>query len=99
MLWEQELRDRLNDESLTWLTASSLTPTLVQRVGNALPCDTDMTAADLQQHLTTAKLTLNRQQQHFDFPTGSLQKPAQSPDRKGGFFDTPAHAPSAIQRM
>ncbi len=52
MLWGQELRDRLNDESLTWLTASSLTPTLVQRVGNALPCDTDMTAADLRRPLS-----------------------------------------------
>jgi hypothetical protein len=63
VLWGQELRYRLHDESLAWLTASSLPQTLLRRVGNALPRDTDMTAAELQQHLTTAGVTLNRQQQ------------------------------------
>jgi hypothetical protein len=54
---------RLHDEALAWLQASSLPQTLLRRVYAALPRDTDMTAAEFQQHLTTAGVTLNRQQQ------------------------------------
>lgn len=62
VIWGQELRYRLNDEALAWLKASSLPHTLLRRLQQALPRDTDMTAAELQQHLTTASMTLNRQQ-------------------------------------
>lgn len=62
VIWGQEPRFRLNDESLAWLQASSLPPTLIRRLQQALPRETDMTAAELQQHLTTAGITLNRQQ-------------------------------------
>jgi hypothetical protein len=62
VLWGQALRYRLNDESLAWLQASSLPNPLVRRLTQALPRDTDMTAAELQQHLRTAGITLNRQQ-------------------------------------
>lgn len=62
VIWGQALRYRLNAESLAWLQASSLPNPLVRRLTQALPRDTDMTAAELQQHLTTAGITLNRQQ-------------------------------------
>jgi hypothetical protein len=63
VIWGQEVCYRLNDEALAWLQASSLPQTLLRRVYAALPRDTDMTAAEFQQHLTTAGVTLNRQQQ------------------------------------
>ncbi|WP_129677268.1 transposase [Candidatus Chloroploca sp. Khr17] len=63
VLWGQELRYRLNDEALAWLQASSLPRTLFRRLREALPHATDMTAAELQQHLLTAGITLNPQQQ------------------------------------
>jgi hypothetical protein len=62
VLWGQELRYRLNDESLAWLKASSLPHTLFRRLPQALPHATDMTAAEFQQYLTTANITLNRHQ-------------------------------------
>ncbi len=61
-LWGQELRYRLNDESPAWLQASSLPSPLVRRLEQALPRDTDMTTAELQQHPTTAGITLSTQQ-------------------------------------
>jgi hypothetical protein len=66
VLWGQEVCYRLHDEALAWLTASSLPQTLLRCVYAALPRDTDMTAAELQQHLTTAGITLNRQQQQVE---------------------------------
>jgi hypothetical protein len=63
VLWGQELRYRLNDESVAWLKASSLPHTLFRRLQQALPRAMDMTATEFQQHLTTANITLNSQQQ------------------------------------
>ena len=63
VIWGQELRYRLNDEALAWLNASSLAHTLLRRLQKALPRERDMTAVEWQQHLTTAKITLNRPQQ------------------------------------
>ncbi|ABQ92534.1 IS66 family transposase [Roseiflexus sp. RS-1] len=62
VIWGQELRYRLNDESLAWLQARSLPHTLLRRLREALPRGTDMTAAELQQHLTNAGITLTPQQ-------------------------------------
>lgn len=61
--WGQDLRYRLNDESTAWLQASSLPHTLFRRLQQALPSETDMTAAAFQQHLLIAGIRLNRQQQ------------------------------------
>lgn len=63
VIWGQEPRFRLNDESLAWLQASTLPHTLFWRLRDALPFATDMTAAELQHHLATAGITLARQQQ------------------------------------
>lgn len=63
VIWGQELRYRLNDEALAWLQASSLPHSLLRRLRQALPHETDMTAAECQKHLTTVGLTFNRQQQ------------------------------------
>ena len=48
------------------LQARSLPHPLLRRLRDALPRDTDMTAAERQQHLTNAGITLTQQQQVGD---------------------------------
>nr|WP_139088594.1 hypothetical protein [Oscillochloris trichoides] len=62
LIWGQELRYRLNDEAMVWLQARSLQHALLRRLRDALPRDTDMTVAEIQQQLTAATITLNQQQ-------------------------------------
>ncbi|WP_448541700.1 hypothetical protein [Roseiflexus sp.] len=45
VIWGQELRYRLRDESLAWRQARSLPHTLLRQLRDARPRDTDMTAA------------------------------------------------------
>ena len=63
VLWGQELRFRLNDEAVRWLSRTSLPASLRKRLVLALPWERDLTAAELQGHLTAAGVTLGRQQQ------------------------------------
>jgi len=62
VLWGQELRFRLNDEAVAWLSHTSLPASLRNRLVLALPWQRDLTAAELQQHLTAAGVRLGRQQ-------------------------------------
>ena len=63
VLWGQELRFRLNDEAVAWLSGTSLPVGLRNRLVLALPWERDLTAAELQAHLTAAGVRLGRQQQ------------------------------------
>jgi len=63
VLWGQELRLRLNDEAVRWLEATSLPASLLNRLVLALPWERELTAAELQEHLTAAGVRLGRQQQ------------------------------------
>jgi len=63
VLWGQELRFRLNDEAVRWLEATSLPASLLNRLVLALPWERELTAAELQEHLTAAGVRLARQQQ------------------------------------
>ncbi|WP_028457508.1 hypothetical protein [Chloroflexus sp. Y-396-1] len=45
VIWGQELRYRLRDESLAWRQARSLPHTLLRQLRDARPRDTAMTAA------------------------------------------------------
>ena len=63
VLWGQELRFRLNDEAVRWRSRTSLPASLRKRLVLALPWERDLTAAELQGHLTAAGVTLGRQQQ------------------------------------
>ncbi len=63
VLWGQELRFRLNDEAVRWLSRTSLPASLRKRLVLALPWERDLTAAELQGHLTAAGVTPGRQQQ------------------------------------
>ncbi len=66
VLWGQEVCYRLNDEELAWLQAGCMPQALLRRVCTVLPHDTDMTAAEFLQHLTTVGIALNRQQQQVE---------------------------------
>lgn len=63
VLWGQDLRFRLNDETLAWLQSTSLPPILIRRLQQAVPWATDLTAEQLQHHLLTAGIMLTPQQQ------------------------------------
>jgi len=63
VLWGQEPVFRLNDEAMGWLERTSLPAPLRKRLVLALPWERDLTAAELQGHLTAAEVTLGRQQQ------------------------------------
>ena len=62
VLWGQEPVFRLNAEALEWLDRTSLPAPLCKRLVLALPWERDLTAEELQQHLTAAGVTLGRQQ-------------------------------------
>lgn len=62
VLWGQELRFRLNGEALAWLERTSLPATLVERLLRALPWECDLSRAELSEQLSTAGITLGRQQ-------------------------------------
>ena len=62
VLWGQELRFRLNDEAIGWLSDTSLPVSLHNRLVLALPWERDLTAAELKEHLTAAGVKLGRQQ-------------------------------------
>jgi hypothetical protein len=57
---------RLNAEAVAWLEATSLPHPLRKRLLVGLPWDTEVTAAELRQHLTDAGVRLNQQQQVWD---------------------------------
>jgi len=63
ILWGQEPVFRLNDEAVAWLEATSLPHPLRKRLLLGLPWDTELTDAELRQHLADADVRLNRQQQ------------------------------------
>lgn len=62
VLWGQELRFRLNDEAVAWLSRTCLPTSLCKRLVLALPWERDLTAAELQEHLSVAGVKLGRQQ-------------------------------------
>jgi len=62
VLWGQELRFRLNAEAMAWLERTSLPTALCTRLVLALPWERDLTRAELSEQLTTAGITLGRQQ-------------------------------------
>ncbi|MEI7772995.1 MAG: hypothetical protein WCI67_23595, partial [Chloroflexales bacterium] len=62
VLWGQELRFRLNAEAVAWLERTSLPAPLRARLLLALPWERDLRRAEFHEQLTTAGMTLGRQQ-------------------------------------
>ena len=62
VLWGQELRFRLNAEAVAWLERTSLPAPLRARLLLALPWERDLSRAEFHEQLTTAGITLGRQQ-------------------------------------
>jgi hypothetical protein len=68
VLWGQQPLFRLNADALAWLSATRVGRTLLTQIGAALPWDTDLSAADLTNHLDAAAVNLGpvQRQQVWD---------------------------------